>query len=58
MAREMPDHRDIKFPPAALEYRRRLVEAAPPFGPRQEAIIRAACTKPRIPAKKAPKRAA
>ena len=58
MASQMPDHRDVRFPPAALEYRRRLVAQAPPPTPRQEAIIRAACTKPRIPAKKARKNAA
>ena len=55
----MPEHdrREIRWPAHVLEHIERLAAEAPPFTPRQEAIIRAACTKPRI-AKPAPKRAA
>lgn len=52
MATGTTDHREIKVPPAALEYRRRLVEQAPPLTPRQQQIIRAACTKPKPRPKK------
>lgn len=52
MAAGIPDHRDVKFPPEALEYRRRLVEQAPPLTPEQAAIIRTCFTKPRLKGRK------
>ena len=58
MAAEERERREIRWPAHVLEHIERLAAEAPPLTPRQQAIIRAACTKPRIAKPKAPKRAA